>query len=328
MEKIHWGIIGCGDVTEKKSGPAFNKVNHSKLVAVMRRDAQKARDYAQRHQVPKWYSDVNSLIRDEEVNAIYIATPPAFHEEYTLLALQAGKPVYVEKPMATNLQAAENMFAASVKNKVKLSVAHYRRQQKMFKTIKSLIETRAIGEIRLVNITLLQSLQAGLVSQSGFSWRIDPAISGGGLFHDLAPHQLDLMIYFFGKPMQRAGLSLNQARHYNADDLVAGFIEFEHGVVVNGSWCFSVSPDDESDKCVIIGSEGIIRFSVFRQPEVTLIRKGKTEQLHFETLEHVQQPMIDTVVKYFRNEGPNPCSAEDGVETMRLIEDFTGKREM
>ena len=87
MNKINWGIIGCGDVTELKSGPAFNKVKNSELVAVMRRDAAKAKDYALRHQVPKWYADANELINDPAVNAIYIATPPSSHEAYTIAAL-------------------------------------------------------------------------------------------------------------------------------------------------------------------------------------------------------------------------------------------------
>jgi predicted dehydrogenase len=106
MKKINWGIIGCGDVTEIKSGPAFNKVNNSSLVAVMRQNAKKAKDYARRHDVRKWYSDAGSLINDPDVNAIYIATPPSSHEEYTIAAMQGDKPVYVEKPMAANLASA------------------------------------------------------------------------------------------------------------------------------------------------------------------------------------------------------------------------------
>jgi predicted dehydrogenase len=129
MNSVQWGIIGCGDVTEKKSGPAFNKVSHSRLVAVMRRNGEKAKDYAQRHGVSKWYSNAQELIDDEEINAVYISTPPLFHEEYTIRALQAGKPVYVEKPMAINAAAAENMMRASEKTGTKLSVAHYRREQ-------------------------------------------------------------------------------------------------------------------------------------------------------------------------------------------------------
>ena len=142
MAKINWGIIGCGDVTEIKSGPAFNKVQNSSLVAVMRRDAEKAADYAQRHNVPRWYSNVDDLLRDEEVNAIYIATPPSSHEELTLAAFRAGKPVYVEKPMSVNAQSATNMAAASKQYNLPLVVAHYRRGQPLFQKIRSLVKDK------------------------------------------------------------------------------------------------------------------------------------------------------------------------------------------
>src|SRR5215203_4739288 len=147
---INWGIIGCGDVTEVKSGPAFNKVPQSKLVAVMRRNAEKAKDYARRHGVEKWYSDATSLINDPNVNAIYIATPPLNHEEYTIEALKAGKPVYVEKPMAIDAVAAGRMSTIAKQTGIKLCVAHYRRQQPLFLKIKSLLEEKAIGNVRLV----------------------------------------------------------------------------------------------------------------------------------------------------------------------------------
>ena len=139
MKKINWGIIGCGDVTELKSGPAFNKAKNSSLAAVMRRDAVKAKDYAQRHQVPTWYTDAALLINDPAVNAIYVATPPLSHEAYTIAALQAGKPVYVEKPMALNYKAALNMVDIAAKKNQKLVVAHYRREQPFFKKINQLI---------------------------------------------------------------------------------------------------------------------------------------------------------------------------------------------
>ncbi|MCH5718015.1 Gfo/Idh/MocA family protein [Niabella hibiscisoli] len=197
-QQINWGIIGCGDVTEVKSGPAFNKVPNSKLIAVMRRNAEKAADYAQRHGVPKWYSNADELISDPEINAVYIATPPNTHAAYTMAALLAGKPVYVEKPMAMNAAEAQQMFDYAVEKDVKLCVAHYRRMQPMFLKIKSLIDSAAIGEIRFVQLQLLQSPSANLIARSEENWRTNPALSGGGLFHDLAPHQIDLMLYLFG----------------------------------------------------------------------------------------------------------------------------------
>src|SRR5882757_10269989 len=97
---IRWGIIGCGDVTEVKSGPALQRATGSALVAVMRRDRAKAEDYARRHGVARAYDDAAALIADPDVDAVYVATPPSSHAAYTLAAARAGKPVYVEKPMA------------------------------------------------------------------------------------------------------------------------------------------------------------------------------------------------------------------------------------
>ena len=324
MEEIRWGIIGCGDVTEVKSGPAFNKVNNSKLIAVMRRDGAKAADYAKRHQVPKWYDNATQLINDPEVNAIYIATPPLQHEAYTIEALKAGKPVYVEKPMTLDADAAQRMTDAANKLKAKLCVAHYRRAQPMFLKVKELLAALTIGDVRLVRLKMLQSPNPALIAKTADNWRINPAISGGGLFHDLAPHQLDLMTYYFGAVKNAMGIATKQQENTGIDDLVAGNILFENGVVFSGTWCFSVTPQDQADNCVIYGSKGHINFPMFGN-KITVTTDKSTEEYVFEPLQHVQQPMIEKVVDYFLGNGQNPCSGEDALITMKLMDDFTGK---
>ncbi|HEV8285314.1 MAG TPA: Gfo/Idh/MocA family oxidoreductase [Chitinophagaceae bacterium] len=325
MEKINWGIIGCGDVTEVKSGPAFNKVKNSQLIAVMRRDAEKAKDYALRHNVPKWYADANKLINDPDVNAVYVATPPSSHEEYTMAALQAGKPVYVEKPMALNAVSADKMVHAAKERNIKLSVAHYRRAQPVFKKIKQLLDKKVIGDIRFVKSELYKQSFSKQELVPKTVWRVDPSIAGGGIFHDLAPHQFGLMYYFFGEPEKASGISLNQAGLYTADDTVAGNILFKNGVLFNGVWCFNVSHEDEKDSCEIFGEKGKISFSFFNQREITVIIDGKPEVFAFDILQHVQQPMIEKVVEYFLDQGPNPCSGEEGVVVMKLIDEITKK---
>lgn len=322
MSTINWGIIGCGDVTEKKSGPAFNKVSNSKLVAVMRRDAVKAEDYARRHGVPKWYSDATELINDPEVNAIYIATPPNSHEQYTLEAIRAGKPVYVEKPMTLSRESAEIMAKASAESNVKLTVAHYRRGLPLFNKIKELITNKAIGDIRYADLHMLQYAGSDLITKTDDNWRLNPAMSGGGLFHDLAPHQLDLMLFFFGGVSHSTGCALNQAKLYQADDLVSGSLRFDNGVIFKGLWCFSVPKEERLDLCTIMGSEGKISFSVFGNYYI-LTKNGTEERVEFELPENIQAPFIQKVVDYFLDKGPNPCSAETGVEVMKLLDTFT-----
>ena len=324
MYKINWGIIGCGDVTEKKSGPAFNKVANSALVAVMRRDASKAEDYAKRHGVPKWYSDAQQLIDDPEINAVYIATPPSSHKAYALAAMHAGKHVYVEKPMALSTVECEEMVAASIKHHVKLTVAHYRQQVPLFKQIKAWIENDKIGTIRFVELKMLQPIKPTLIAQTKDNWRTDPTISGGGLFHDLAPHQIDLMVDFFGEPFRFSGIGFNQTKQSLADDIVSGQILFKNGVLFNGLWCFSVPENEAQDTCTIIGSEGKISFAVFGD-SVEITTENNIEKQVFEMPEHIQQPMIEKVVQYFLDEGENPCDGNTGVEVMRIIDAFSNK---
>lgn len=326
MTEIRWGIIGCGDVTEKKSGPAFQKVPHSSVTAVMRRDAAKAADYAHRHGVPRWYSNAEQLIRDPEVNAVYVATPPAFHEAYAVAALEAGKPVYLEKPMTINAAEAARIQEAVQKTGLPLSVAHYRRQQPYFLKIKEWIDTGAIGKVLLVHMQMLRPHRSGASGGSRLPWRYDPAVSGGGLFHDLAPHQLDLMLYYFGPWKNAMGQSANTAGYYAADDCVAGNILFENGVVFNGVWSFAAPEQEAADSCAIIGTEGSIRFNFFEGRVIHLHTANGAAQYVFDSLEHVQQPMIEKVVQYFRSEGPNPCSVEEGVSVMQLMDAFTGRQ--
>lgn len=323
MEQIRWGIIGCGNVTEVKSGPAFNKVPNSKLVAVMRRNGEKAADYAQRHGVPKWYDNAQQLIEDKEVNAIYIATPPDTHEQYTVAAIAAGKPVYVEKPMTMQAASAQAMQAAAEKYHVKLSVAHYRRQQPYFKKIKALLDEKAIGDVLWVDMRLLQPHRIEKLGVEDYNWRIDPAISGGGLFHDLAPHQLDLMFYFFGAPVQAKGFALNRGGHYAADDTVSGTALLPGNVVFRGLWCFAAPESEAEDRCQIVGTRGSLSFSVFGPQVLHLNRSNNAETLEFNPPAHVQQPMIEKVVAYFRSESENPCTAAEGVQVMQWMDAFT-----
>ena len=154
---IRWGILGAGDVCEVKSGPAFQRAEHSELVAVMRRDGAKAEDFARRHGVGRWYDSVSDLLGDSEVDAVYIATPPRFHLEHTLAALTAGKDVYLEKPMAMSADECRQIIKAEEKSKNKLALAHYRRALPAFTRIRELIEDGTLGTVRLAELNFFSA---------------------------------------------------------------------------------------------------------------------------------------------------------------------------
>lgn len=324
MNKVVWGIIGCGDVAEIKSGPAFQKSKNSELLAVMRRNGDKAKDFALRHKVPYWYDKVEELLQDSRINAVYIATPPSTHLELTLKAIAAGKNIYLEKPMSLNAAQAEIIYEAIKNSRCKLTVAHYRRRLPAFLKVKELLEEKAIGEIKFANIKILQPLKSAIVATSEKNWRIKPEISGGGYFHDLAPHQVDLMYHYFGEIEKTAGFSVNQAGSYDVDDVVNGIICFKNGVQLRGMWCFNVSESAKEDSCTIYGSKGTIAFSFFGE-KVSLCASGTEKEFLFDPVPHVQQPMIEVTINYFLNKAANPCSAEEGMVVMEVLDSFTQK---
>jgi predicted dehydrogenase len=324
-QTILWGIIGCGNVTEKKSGPAFNKAERSRLVSVMRRDAAKAEDYAQRHGVPKWYDDANKLINDPEINAIYIATPPAFHEDYVTRALKAGKYVYVEKPITTSVASCKRIIETVNMYKGKLCVAHYRRALPYFNEIKKTLEQGLIGRVKMIRLTMFQPYRTELIAKTDYNWRVVPEISGGGLFFDLAPHQLDILIWLLGDPVNYYGNALNQAGLYEAEDTVSGTMQLGGDTLFTGNWCFTMPDFVQEDSCELIGEKGSIKFPVFGNQFILQNQNG-LQSFDFVHPEHIQQPMIQKVVNYFLNKDDNPCSADEALKSMYVMEAFLQKR--
>ncbi len=320
MDAVRWGMIGCGDVTEKKSGPAFNQIKHSSLVAVMGRTPEKTQAYAGRHGIPRWYTSASDLVMDPLVNAVYIATPPDSHAEYTLLAAQAGKPVYVEKPMARTYAECQAMITACQEASVPLFVAYYRRCLPAFQRVKSLVGGGAIGTVRFISVRLFHSLHPGDSDSQHLPWRVLPEISGGGYFYDLGSHQLDFLDDLFGPVISAVGQSSNQAGLYPAEDIVAASWTHRSGVVGNGLWCFTVDKAQQMDLAEVVGSRGKLSFSFFEPLPVTLETEKGVESFSFPRIEPIQQPLIQAVVDDLRGLGICPSTGVSAARTNRVME--------
>lgn len=322
MKEVKWGIIGCGDVTEVKSGPALQKADNSELVAVMRRTGRLAEDYANRHNVPRWYDDARDLIGDKEVNAIYVATPPSSHKKYTIAAAQAGKPVYVEKPMALNYQECEDMIEACLQNDVPLFAAYYRRALPKFEKIKELIDNGQLGEIVSVNIKLYQKPKT-IDLKGEEHWRVKPEISGGGYFYDLAPHMIDLLHFYLGPIESANGFTSNRGQLYEAEDNVVAGMKSEDGVLVTGQWNFYSSK--EVDRTEIIGSKGYIQYATFNDSPIILYSEKRKKEIKIENPQHIQQPLIQTVVNDLIGAGRCPSPGKSGAMTNRVMDKIFDK---
>lgn len=324
MASIRWGIIGCGDVTEVKSGPGLQKAHGSSLVAVMRRNREKAKDYAARHGVAKWTDDADAIIHDPEVNAVYIATLPDSHAHYTKRVAAAGKPVYVEKPMARTYTECREMLEACNQAGVPLFVAYYRRRLTQFVYVKELIDSGAIGAVRVVNINLFQPARQVDYEPENLPWRINPELSGGGYFFDLASHELDILDYLLGPISEAQGITGQQAGLYKAEDIVTGTFRFDSGVQGTGAWSFTVDAHEARDRIEIIGDKGRIEFACFDLDRaVTVARQGQVEQKQFTMPAHVQQPLIQTIVDQLLGRGECPSTGESGARASWVMDQLT-----
>jgi len=323
LETVKWGIIGCGDVTEVKSGPAFQKTEHSELIAVMRRNAEKAADYAHRHSVRKWYADADLLINDPEVNAIYVATPPGTHAEYAIKAMQAGKPVYVEKPMATSFAECRQMLKVSKQTGMPLNVAYYRRTLAAYLKVKELIDQEIIGQVLTVSIVLHKAAEErDRDPETHANWRVDPKLAGGGLFYDLASHQFDYLDFLFGPVTEVKGLAYNQASYYVAEDTVSAIFTFENGVTGTGNWCFVVDQSVEQDKIEITGTKGKVSLPCFAHGDVELTTEKGIERFNFTNPVNISHNLVKNVVNSLRGEEECISTGESAARTNAVLEEI------
>lgn len=324
MHTVRWGIIGCGDVAEVKSGPGFQKAEGSTLSAVMRRNGTLAADYARRHGVSAWYDDASKLIHDPHVDAVYIATPPNSHKAYVLKAADAGKPVYVEKPMALNYQESAEMEQYCRKKSVPLFVAYYRRAQEKFLLLRDILQSGEIGEIRFVRITQYRPPGKDEQSKQTLPWRVIPEISGGGHFVDLGSHTCDLVDFLCGPITHVQGYSANQGGFYPAEDMVAGSWVCDTGVMGTGTWCFTAG--ETLDEFLIVGTLGSAACSVFgTEPIRVTTCSGSSaphvREVHYEVPDHVQQPLIQTIVDELRGKpGACPSTGASALRTAYVLD--------
>lgn len=298
---IRWGFIGCGEATEKKSGPAFTQVEGSEVVAVMSRNAAKARSYAERHEVKRWYTDAQQLINDPEVNAVYIATPPSTHATYAIMAMKSGKAVYVEKPMASNYADCCRINLISEKTGVPCFVAYYRRCLPYFRKVQQLVAEGAVGKVVNVQIRFAVPPRDLDYNRTNLPWRVQPDIAGGGYFYDLAPHQIDLLQQMFGPITEAEGITANRGGLYDTEDSVSACFRFGSGLPGSGSWCFVAHESAKEDRIDIIGDRGSLSFSVFTYQPIVLHDGTGRHEFAPHNPPCVQLPLIEQVVRHLQD---------------------------
>lgn len=327
-QPIRWGILGCGDVCEVKSGPAFQLARGSALVAVMRRDGVKAADFAARHDVPFSTDNAEELVARSDVDAVYVAAPPGNHLELAQLVAKARKPCYVEKPMARNAAECLAMIAAFDEARAPLFVAYYRRALQRFQAVKRLIDEGQIGTITGISYRYLGARQNDLDAQN-LPWRLRAQHAGAGLFLDLGSHLLDVFDYLFGPLENVAGAASNRATpQIEVEDSVAMSFTVS-GIPGTASWNFASF--GRADRIEIWGTNGKISLSCFGSDDVRLELPTGLQTFTGQNPPHVHQPLVQTVVDELCGQGTALSTGHSALRTSRVIDavlsDYYGGRD-
>ena len=323
---LRWGFIGCGAVTEQKSGPAFQQVTGSTVTAVMSRSYHKARDYADRHQIPRAHDRIEELINDTSVDAIYIATPPGAHIQPALAAAEAGKPAYIEKPLARTYDEALSIVQAFEEKGVPLFVAYYRRALPKVQTLQALLRHEAIGPVHSFQVTL-QKPQPVVSDTSELPWRLRPEVAGGGLFMDLAPHAIDLIQYLLGAVTTVQASVQNFSQIAAVEDHVSAVFTLDNGVTGVGQWDFSGA--NYADEMVIRGERGTLAFGIHSTDPLVVCNENGEQSIPHETPAVIQEPMISDVVGAINGRAQHATNAHSAARvnwvTDQILTDFPWK---
>jgi predicted dehydrogenase len=322
---IHWGILGCGNVTEVKSGPALQRAEGSALVAVMRRNRELAADYARRHSVARWYDDAHALIHDPEVDAVYIAAPPGEHERLAMAVCAANKPAYLEKPMGRNHAECERMVQAFRAAGLPLFVAYYRRGLERFTKARELVIAGELGTITGVSYRYAAANHQGLPAEStealapeALPWRLSAVHSGGGLFLDLGCHTLDVLDFIFGPLEDVQGRATNRVTPHAVEDSVALTFRTHSGALGVAHWNFASAT--RADEIVISGESAELRLSTFGNEPLELRRGAELEKLELPNPAHIQEPLIQSIVDELHGKGKCPSTGESAARTSSVID--------
>lgn len=332
---IRWGIVGCGKVCEVKSGPALQKAEGSALVAVMRRDAALAHDFARRHSVPIVHTSADALIRDPNVDAVYIATPPGSHCEIALQVAAAGKPAYVEKPMARNYAECARMVEAFERARLPLFVAYYRRALERFGKVRQVLSSGALGALSRVDVRYLSNGQSRL-DPANLPWRVRAEQAGGGLFLDLASHTLDVLDFLLGPLENVVGKAENASGTSLVEDRVTMRFTTTAGAIGSGLWDFTSATYE--DAIVFTGTLGTLRLATFGDGPIELTTHASvagsatTESFSLPNPTHIQQPLVQSIVDALHGRGECRSTGVSAARTSLVMDEvltpYYGNREL
>jgi predicted dehydrogenase len=316
MKQVGWGLIGCGDIARRRVAPALHDSAACKLIAVNRAQSELAPAFAKQFGAKRWYLDWKKLLLDEEVDAVYIATPVHLHAEQTIAAAEAGKHVLCEKPMAMNVRECDQMIDACRRHNVKLGVAYYRHFYPVVNRIKAIIKAGEIGTPVLAQINAFE--QFNPAADDPRSWLLQKDLAGGGPMFDFGCHRIEVLTNIFGPVTEVKAITANVVFDREVEDTASALLRFERGVC--GVISVTHAAAEPKDSLHVFGSLGSIRVSILNEGKIRVIGKlGERYEAH-PAEANLHAPLIEDFVKAVSTDREPKVSGGTG-RAVALIEE-------
>lgn len=314
MSKIRWGLIGCGDISRKRVAPALRDLPNVDFVAVSRARAELAQEFATEFGARKWYADWRELLADDEIDAVYIATPVHLHAEQTIAAANAGKHVLCEKPMGLNVEECDRMIAACAENNVKLSIAYYRHFYPVIARVKEIIASGEIGKITLAQINAFE--WNDMKPDDPRYWFFTREKSGGGPMMDFGCHRIEVLTNIFGAIVDVKAFTDNLVFDREVEDTSAAFFKFENGV--RATLTVTHAAFEGQDTLDIFGSQGSLHISKLNQGDLRIVTSAGERLESHPPHTNLQLPSIaDFTEAILENRTPH-VTGEIGLEVAQI----------
>jgi len=320
MGSLKWGLIGAGDIARKRVAPALRDLPSCDLVSVSRSRADLAESFANEFGVPKWFADWRDQMSDDEIEAVYIATPVYLHAQQTIAAAKAGKHVLCEKPMGLSLRECDEMIAACQANNVKLGIAYYRRFYPAAIRAKEIIDSGEIGKVSVAQINAFEFFDPP--ADDPRRWLLDKTRSGGGPMIDFGCHRVEVLMNLLGQIGRVEGMTSNAAFGREVEDTALALLHFENGccatITVSHA---SIEPRDTLE---IYGTKGSIHIPVLNKGDMTVMSGGTTRFEQHPTGVNVHEPLIEDFTDAVLNRREPTISGHVGREVNLVIEQIYG----
>jgi predicted dehydrogenase len=277
MTKLRWGLIGCGDIARKRIAPALRDLPSSEFIAVSRAQSDLAESFAKQFGAKRWFADWRDLMRDSEIDAVYVATPVHLHAAQTVAAAEAGKHVLCEKPMALNVAECDQMIAACRANNVKLGIAYYRHFYPVIARIRDVIEAGEIGVPAVVQLNAFEWFNPA--PENARSWLIRKELAGGGPMFDFGCHRIEVLTHIFGPICDVKATLANVLFEREVEDTGAALFQFQGGAY--GMLTVSHAARERQDTLHVFGSQGSIHVEVLNAGKMLVVAaEGERTESH------------------------------------------------